>query len=233
MWLVNGTLLVGHDVASLRAERTFQSLYVDPLVSVLEQKNPQNAYTAYALSNYGHVESNGVFDTDSGRSLQLLVDVKTPGDETWPFVVEALEPLRARGHLSFVNETDTAINKRAITVIGTGDTPLSYLLARPSRDYFFDAPLATLNATFVPTLSPLASTSLRASIGWTGLFAATSAQLTQMKSLVDQAHSQGLLVRIWDNPTWPKFVQNRVWNTFLDLGVDFLNADDLEAVSSI
>lgn len=233
VWLANGELLVGHDVASLRPERTFSSLYVEPLVQILDQKNPTTEYTAYAQNQFGYSEKNGVYDTDSSRSLYLLIDVKTPGDETWPYVVDALQPLRDRGYLSYVNESDTRINSRQVTVIGTGVTPLNYLLERPNRDYFIDAPLAALNSTFVPTLSPLASTSLRTSIGWTGIMAASNTQLSNMTSLIEQAHSQGLAVRFWDNPTWPIFARNRVWRTFIDLGVDYINADDLDAATEM
>ena len=233
VWLVNGELLVGHDVASLRTTRTFSSLYIEPLVQILNQKNPKTEFTDYAATKYSYVEKNGVYDTDAGRSLHLLVDVKTPGEETWPYVVAALQPLRDLGYLSFVNASDTAINSRQVTVIGTGNTPLDYLLARPDRDYFFDAPLASLNSTFVPTLSPLASTSLKAHIGWTGVFAATSAQLGNMTQLVQQAHSQGLTTRFWDNPTWPIFARNRVWRTFVEIGVDYINTDDLAATSAL
>lgn len=233
VWLVGDQLLVGHDVASLRPQRTFAALYIEPLVRILDQKNPTNEYTSYAKTQFGYSELNGVYDTDSAVSLQLLVDVKTPGEQTWPYVVNALQPLRDRGYLSYVNESDTSIHNRPVTVIGTGDTPLPYLLARPNRDYFFDAPLAMLNSTFVPTLSPLASASLRATIGWTGIFEATSVQRGNISTIVDQAHANNLKVRFWDNPTWPLFARDRVWRTFLDLGVDFINADDLDAATSL
>ncbi|CCG82645.1 Putative uncharacterized protein [Taphrina deformans PYCC 5710] len=232
VWLFNGTLLVGHDVASLRSERTFSSLYIDPLVAILDQKNPVNQYVSFA-EQLGHVEKNGVFDTNSAQTLQLLVDVKTDGEQTWPYVVAALEPLRTRGYLSFVNQNDTEPNSRAVTVIGTGNTPLEYLLARPERDYFFDAPLAALNSTFTPSLSPLASTSLQTAVNWLGIFPATATQLDILETYITQAHAQGLKTRIWDNPSWPRFARDRVWLTFLDLGVDLLNADDLQAVTSL
>ncbi|ORY83013.1 hypothetical protein BCR37DRAFT_346768 [Protomyces lactucae-debilis] len=233
VWLVNGTLYIGHDVASLRPNRTFSSLYINPLVTILDQKNPSNSFTAYAKSNFSYTESNGVFDTSAALSLNLLVDVKTNGAETWPYVVAALEPLRQRGYLSYVNASDTNVNSRQVTVIGTGNTPLNYLLARPNRDYFFDAPLAALNSTFKPTLSPLASMSFRANIGWTGVQAITSAQETKMKQYIDQARSMGLKSRMWESPLRPVFARNAVWLKQIQLGLDYLNADDLEAASGI
>jgi len=41
----------------------------------------------------GDGTKNGVFDTSSGQTLYLFVDVKTEGNETFEAVVKALEPL--------------------------------------------------------------------------------------------------------------------------------------------
>lgn len=233
VWLVNGTLLIGHDVASLTANRTFSSLYIEPLVAILDQKNPTNQYTVFAKSTLNYSERNGVFDTDAGLSLNLLVDVKTNGLETWPYVVSALEPLRRKGYLSFVNASDTSRSSRQVTVIGTGNTPLNYLLARPTRDYFFDAPLANLNSTFVPTLSPIASMSFKANIGWNGKQNITDAQQEKIVSLVTQAQSMGLKTRMWESPLWPIYARDAVWRKQIELGVDYVNADDLAAATTI
>lgn len=233
VWLVNGTLYIGHDVASLRQDRTFASLYINPLVTILDQKNPSNEFTKYAKDMFNYTELNGVYDTSAGTSLNLLVDVKTDGATTWPYVVAALEPLRAKGYLSYVNASDTAIRSKPVTVIGTGNTPLPYLLARPNRDYFFDAPLAALNSTFVKTLSPLASTSFRNAINWDGKLNATASQIGNMTRLITQARSQGLTTRFWDNPTWPIYARDAVWRTLIELGSDYLNADDLAAATSL
>ena len=37
---------------------------------------------------------SGVYDTSSGQTLYLFVDLKTDGPTTWPFVLKALQPLR-------------------------------------------------------------------------------------------------------------------------------------------
>ena len=84
-----------------------------------------------------------MFDVDSGQTLTLLIDVKTGGAETWPWVLKQLEPLRARGWLSFVQDGKVSI--RPVTVVGTGNTPFDVLTANETyRDAFFDAPLDTM-----------------------------------------------------------------------------------------
>jgi hypothetical protein len=86
---------------------------------------------------------HGVFDTDPGKSLTLLVDVKTGGAETWMWVMKQLTPLRERGWLSFVE--NGVVHERPVTVVGTGNTPFDVLTRNETyRDTFFDAPLDTM-----------------------------------------------------------------------------------------
>lgn len=87
VWLYNGTLYVGHERGALTTSRTFESLYINPILDVLHRQNPT---TSPFLSSATH---NGVFDTNGAQTLYLFVDVKTDGPSTWPYVVKALEPL--------------------------------------------------------------------------------------------------------------------------------------------
>lgn len=135
VWLFDDNLYVGHNTASLTRNRTFQSLYIDPLVKILERQNPN--------TEFFNGTNHGVFDTNSGMSLTLLVDLKTEGAKTWPWVLAQLEPLRKRGWLSYV-ENDV-LYPGPITVVGTGNTPFDVLTANATyRDAFFDAPLSEM-----------------------------------------------------------------------------------------
>jgi hypothetical protein len=135
VWLFDEELYVGHNTASLTRNRTFQSLYINPLVDILERQNPS--------TDFYNRSSHGVFDADPGKSLTLLVDVKTSGAETWPAVLAQLEPLRQRNWLTFVE--NNTVHTRPITVVGTGNTPFDVLTSNSTyRDAFFDAPLDTM-----------------------------------------------------------------------------------------
>ncbi|RDW94978.1 hypothetical protein BP5796_00741 [Coleophoma crateriformis] len=132
VWLIDDELYVGHNTASLTRNRTFQSLYVLPLVQLLDKQNPN--------TDFYNGTTHGVFDTDPGKSVTLLIDVKTSGPETWPWVLQQLEPLRERGWLTFVE--NNSLHPRPVTVVGTGNTPFDVLTANSTyRDAFFDAPL--------------------------------------------------------------------------------------------
>jgi len=87
VWLYNDTLYVGHETAALSDARTFESLYINPILDVLARQNPTGSSFVTGKT------SNGVFDTASGQTLYLFVDLKTEGSSTWPVVLKALEPL--------------------------------------------------------------------------------------------------------------------------------------------
>jgi hypothetical protein len=42
---VNGTLYIGHEVQALTPDRTFDGLYIQPLVGILTKQNPVTPFT--------------------------------------------------------------------------------------------------------------------------------------------------------------------------------------------
>ena len=118
--------------------RTFRSLYVDPLLEILEGQNPNTSFHP-TLDN----PRNGVFDTNPAQTLVLLVDFKTEGQNLWPVVSQQLQPLRERGYLTYFNGTD--VIEGPITVVATGNAPFNKVVENAHyRDIFFDAPLELL-----------------------------------------------------------------------------------------
>ncbi|RDB28590.1 hypothetical protein Hypma_015440 [Hypsizygus marmoreus] len=227
VWLVDGTLLVGHEAAALTKERTLESLYIQPLLKILRSQNPTNEFTV------NQTRPNGVFDTSSGTPLQLLVDMKTDGAATLPFVLRAIEPLRKAHYLTTFS--NGVLTKSAVTIVGTGNTPLEGIKALSPRDIFFDAPLTGLvnsNTTWDATLSPLASVDYEVAVGWNGIGNITDVQSASITSLVEQAHDLGITARFWDTPGWPRQARDNVWKQLLRSGADWLNADDLQAASN-
>jgi len=225
VWLVNGTLYIGHDVQSLTPHRTFDGLYIQPLVQILENANPTTPFTEQA----GPQPQLGVFDRDGTQTLYLFVDVKTDGQETWPFVVSALQPLRDRGWLTKVN--GSTITGGPITVVGTGNTPLDQLTNVTSRDVFFDGPLGALTAEFTPSLSPVASGDFAALVGWDGRTPANDLTIKIIAGEIQRAHDAGVKTRYWNTPLYPIYARDAVWQAVMGQGSDLLNADDLEAAA--
>jgi hypothetical protein len=189
VWLYNGTLYVGHEPSSLSAARTFQSLYIEPILSVLNRENPVSPF----VTSKTH---NGVFDGYSSQTLYLFVDVKSPGETTWPYVVQGLQPLRDAGYLTTYDAT--GVTPGAVTVIGTGNTPLDQIQNEKSRDYFYDASIPLLETTFsniTSDISPIASADFAAVFGTIDGTKFNSTQLAILRSQVAMAKRKGILIR--------------------------------------
>jgi hypothetical protein len=236
VWLrAGGELLVGHDRASLQSHRTFRSLYVDPLVDILSRQNANSSQSPDGSATPPH----GVFDVDPSQTLVLLVDLKTNGAETWPWVMRQLAPLRERGWLSYWDGGDGQFHSRPITVVGTGNTPFDQVVVdgganRTYRDSFFDAPLDRLaDSPYDATNSYYASVNFFRAVGtvwWRG-GEPSARQLEKIRAHLREAHSRGLKARYWGLPSWPIHVRNRLWEVLVQEGVDMLNVDDLDGAT--
>lgn len=257
VWLFNEELYVGHTSSSLTPRRTLRSMYVDPLVEILDKQNPITSFHRIVDS-----PPHGVWDTDPDQSVTLLIDIKTDGAATWPAVMKQLDPLRERGYLTYFNGRDLVPGP--VTVVGTGNTPFDLVTANSSyRDIFFDAPLdklvderhfegrtmphikrstglgqglsgmsgAITAHTFNITNSYYASVSFKKAIGFPWPFHFTQRQLDLIRTQVRIAHRHGLKVRYWALPSWPRSLRNHVWRILAQEGVDMLNVDDLIAAT--
>jgi hypothetical protein len=135
VWLYDEDLYVGHSTASLTPQRTLRSLYIDPLMKILDQQNPITS-----LHPSLDAPRNGVFDTKPAQTLVLLIDFKNNGQAIWAYVSHQLEGLRERGFLTYFN--GTTVIEGPITVVVTGNAPFNMVVADSHyRDMFFDAPL--------------------------------------------------------------------------------------------
>ncbi|KAL9071328.1 MAG: hypothetical protein Q9157_005507 [Trypethelium eluteriae] len=227
VWLYNGTLHVGHEESALTSLRTFDSLYVQPILDTLRRQNPSSPFVTSPTKN-------GVYDTDSAQTLYLFVDVKTDGATTFPEVIKALEPLRSAGYLTNVSSSGD-VTTGQVTVVGTGNTPLNQVQGVAPRDYFFDGPLPDLGTTggnITSDVSPIASTDFAAVFGEVRNETLNDTQLATLRSQVATAHGKGILVRYWDQPGWPIGTRNGIWRQLWNESVDLLNVDDLEAAAN-
>lgn len=155
--------------------------------------------------------------------------MKTDGPKAWPYVLSALEPLRSKGYLSTVR--DGKFIKGPVTVIGTGNAPLSIIKAAKNRDAFFDGPLQNLNTNEIDALvSPIASTSFKKQFGRVKNVEQflKSSEIEKLREQVKASHAKGILARYWNLPDYPLSLRNQIWQLLVDEDVDLLNADDLK-----
>lgn len=198
----------------MKLDNTLQSLYINPLLDILEQQNINNS-------------RRGVFNTDPDETLVLLLDLKSDGQSTWPAVDKQLQPLRDRDLLTYF-DGNSIINK-PITVVGTGNTPFDLISHNETyRDVFYDAPLDDLQDIYNTTNSYYASGSFKEVVGYTWFGTLGLGQQGKLKSQIADARERGLKSRYWDIPDWPVARRDYIWGVLMDFGVGVLNVDDLE-----
>ncbi|PYH43487.1 uncharacterized protein BP01DRAFT_358478 [Aspergillus saccharolyticus JOP 1030-1] len=244
IWLSNNDLLVGHTPFTLHPEVTLRSLYLSPLLELLQKHNTRTSQLQPA--NRDNASPAGVFANDPGQSLVLLIDFKAEGEALWPRVVDELQPLREGGYLTHFN--GSSIVERPLTIVVTGDAPFHRVVAnRTYRDIFYDAPLdrlaefpspgletagaavaAAADVDYTRMNSHYASVNFRKSVGSLAGNRFSVDQLALIRSQIHEAHARGLKVRYWGTPGWPRGLRNHVWHVLVREGVDLINVDDLE-----
>ncbi|KAL8787431.1 MAG: hypothetical protein Q9213_002208 [Squamulea squamosa] len=230
IWLQDGDLLVGHEERSLDLSRTLESLYLDPLVSILEDRNA-NQNLIDGADPWG--SPNGVYSTNSSIPLTLLIDVKTDSADTIPVLVNQLSSLRDQGYLTHFDGTHTV--RGPVTVVITGNTDFDNVLEEKDRIVFLDAPLDHPWSQGRPTdvksynkeNSYYASASFDKAIGKPSVLGDLSdEQMEKIREQIKGAHERGLKVRYWDTPGWPN--REKIWDVLWKKGVDVLNVDELK-----
>ncbi|KAL3601786.1 Altered inheritance of mitochondria protein 6 [Fusarium poae] len=253
IWLSsNGRdLLVGHHWWNLRPEKTLQSLYITPLLQILDTLN-----SPHHVDNHTSTDSAaGVFVTEPNKTLILFIDVKDDPAKTWPILLKHLEPLRARGYLSYHQKlsstsTDQSFHSGPLTVVGTGnivkrrDVNIGADLGEYQKyhDVFLDASLDLLSHPgFCQRIDSqcelqenefyTASVSIWRALGIVIPYF-SQAQRTRLKNQIKLAKDLNLKSRYWELPGWPTSQRNYVWRTLAHEGVDLLNADDIVSAAT-
>ncbi|TEA14331.1 Altered inheritance of mitochondria protein 6-like protein [Colletotrichum sidae] len=246
IWLRGGDIWVGRDAESLSADRTLRSLYLDPLMKILDRRNAQRQTSG---SNY---TAKGVFSSHDDAQVVLLLDVKTNAKETWQLVLQEIEAFREKHYLTSFNSStmvQRGVKSAPLTIVGTGNLDLPTLeetstenLRRTSKSYrdyhdtFLDAPLEDLSSKYFSTGSGYnsvnsyyASASFEKTIG-SVRFGFSDDQRRKLRTQILSARSRQLQPRYWDVPNWPPRYHDYILNELLREGVEVLHVDDVRRV---
>ncbi len=196
--LVDGQLLVAHNRSQVKAGRTLQSLYLDPLRERVRQ-------------NGGRVYPNG-------PEVTLLIDIKTRWQDTYPVLREVLK--QYSDILSTFTESGKKTN--AILAVITGDRSLQMFAGESTRYAAYDGDLPQLNSNESADLIPWISSDWTRTFSWRGTGTIPEPERVKLKAIVAQAHRAGRRVRFWGSPDQPNF-----WRELLAEDVDLINTDDL------
>jgi hypothetical protein len=204
VYLVDGTLLVGHDPEDLRPDRTLERLYLQPLAERVRAGHG-SVYRGYR------------------KPLQLLVDIKNTGADTYSRLHEVL--VRYRSMLT--TYAFGRVRPAAVTVVISGDRPRDLMAAQSVRHAFYDGRLTDLDTGVPASFMPLISANWTTVFTWQGVGPMPAAERDRLRQIVTTAHRDNQRVRFWATPDLPGAPRTAVWTELLDAGVDHINTDDL------
>ena len=224
IWLTeDGELRVSHSWESTTSDRTLKSLYIDPLLNIVEQRN---ATTASEPD-----KKTGVFDMDPGATTILLIDFKSDPAATWPVLLSQLGPLRSKDWLTYYD--GSTLHTGPLTIVGTGNAPFNLIQSMTSRYIFFDAPLLAVSDDQYNTKnSYYASAALSDAVGKLWFASMSSKQVGTVKQQIEAASAKGLKSRYWGTPSWPIGKRDEIWEALMSMGVGVLNVDDLVSATT-
>jgi len=226
IYLVDGQLLVAHDLADTRPDRTLESLYLEPL-------------RKRVLANHGGVyrqkaRSEARFPAEEpSTQFQLLIDVKGDANSTYA----ALEKRLYNPRYSFLFSLYAFghVQKRAVTAVISGGRPKDVMLGQKFRLAFYDGRVKDENDLGIgsdPKVTPLVSDSWSELFTWTGAGEFPAAERAKLREIVERAHKAGQRVRFWATPDAPGPAREALWKVLAAAGVDHLNTDDLSGLAN-
>lgn len=199
VWLVEGELLVAHELKKVTKERTLQKLYLDPLLE--------------------RVTKNGGRVYPNGPMLTLFIDFKSDATNTYHTLTAILKPYEKMLTTFFVDRTE--IN--AVTIIISGNRPRALMEAEKIRYVCYDGRLNDLESQDSPHLIPIMiSDNWGKFFKWRGKGPLPEQEKAKLKSFVEHAHQQGRRIRFWNAPDAPAG-----WSALMEAGVDLINTDNL------
>lgn len=201
--LAKGKLLVAHWWWNRDPKKTFRKLYLNPLRARVKK-------------------NKGCVHPGCPRFI-LLVDIKTSADSTY----RALHKMLLEYKEMLTSYHKGKVKKGAVTVIVSGNRPLSFMKKQTTRYAFYDGRPGDLKSKEKASLIPLVSQKWSRMFGWSGSGTMPPKQLKKLHAYVKKAHQQGRMVRFWATPDRRTSARQQLWKVLFKAGVDLINTDDL------
>ncbi|SKB91599.1 alkaline phosphatase [Parapedobacter luteus] len=180
----DGELYVAHEAKEISSERTFDNLYLQPILQAFKDSE------------------DGYLYPDQGQ-LQLLIDPKTDGTAILNVLTEKLRPYR--------NHFDSKNNPKAVKLVVSGKKPRAANFADFDEIFFFDGDLGVHYTPEQLARIGLFSASFSSVSKWNGLGRLTEADLKKITAIVDSVHRLDKKIRFWATPdtrtTWYEWVK--------------------------
>ncbi|MGH2788837.1 MAG: phosphatidylinositol-specific phospholipase C/glycerophosphodiester phosphodiesterase family protein [Actinomycetota bacterium] len=204
IWLVDGELLVAHDLPEVQPDRTLESLYLAPLRRIVTE-NHGSVYPGYE------------------HYFTLLIDIKTEAVSTYRVLHQQLR----RYQVMLTTFGPRSVKEGAVTAIVSGNRPREVMESQRIRYAAYDGRMSDLGTGVSATFMPLISDNWTTQFTWMGEGDMPEDERRRLRAIVATAHANGQRVRFWATPDAPGAARENVWHELLAAEVDFINTDHL------
>lgn len=201
VWLKNDALLVSHLPFNLKADRTLQKLYLDPLRKRAKQFG-------------GHIYPDGT-------PFSLMIDVKSDAKTGYAALHKVLEEYA--DILTVVR--DGKVEAKAVTVVISGNRDREAMEKQAVRYALLDGRPGDLESDAPAHLIPWVSDAWKNHFTWDGTGEMPAAERAKLRAFVAKAHGQGRQVRFWATPETVA-----LWKELHAAECDRINTDKLDAL---
>lgn len=148
----------------------------------------------------------------NGGNLQFMIDLKTDGEPALKVLEEKLKPIR--------KYFDTKKNPNAVRLVFSGSVPPAEKFKDFDEIFFFDGrPGINYTADQLKRVAFISSAMQQFTV-WNGIDPMQPEEQAKLRKFIDSVHNLKKPVRFWGNPD-----TELCWQTFIKLGVDYLNTD--------
>lgn len=172
IWAVKGSLFVAHDKNEITPGRTFQELYLKPLINRIK-------------TNRGKAYKNN-------QSLQLLIDFKSSYSDLIPLLMKCLQPYR--------KYFDQTINPDAVRIVISGNMPPPDSLYLYDPMFTFDGRLGNHYTERNVQRVKLVSADVQNLVTWKNDESLSTRQKEVLSEIIAHVHSKNQLIRFWGTP---------------------------------
>jgi len=170
----NDTFYVSHEEADINSQKTFESLYLNPLLSL------------YKINN-------GRAWSDADRSIQLVIEIKSGNTDEF---MDALVNIIKQHPDVFNPET----NPNAVHIVITGHVPAADKFSKYPASISFDGDLNQVYTNEQLKRIALFSTDFSNLSHWNGKGSLTRDDKSKVIAAIDKAHALGKPIRFWESP---------------------------------
>lgn len=171
--------------------------------------------TAYLQKLEQGVKANkGYVYEDTSRILQLLIDIKTDSLQTLDAVIRSIQKF------------PLLLHNRSIRFVITGNQPPPVRFNQYPPYILFDGKIHVAEHQTQLTRIGLFSADFSKYSKWKGEGPIPQLELAQLTNDITKAHSLNRQIRFWGVPDNPL-----TWKTMKELGVDYINTDQIATVA--